>query len=71
MEAMQQQQSYSDMPEDLEDELMTERDDTAAHHTFTKERQPRAMLELSHHQRNQPSQPDHAPSHPQPSEDHG
>ena len=39
--------------------------DTITRHTFTKERQPRAMPELSHYQPNQPSQQDHAPSYSQ------
>ena len=38
------------MPEDLGDEGMTEGVDTIACHTSTKERQPQAMSELSHHQ---------------------
>ena len=53
------------MPEDLGDEGMAEGVDTIARHTFTKERQPRAMSELSYQQPNQPSQQDHAPSYPQ------
>ena len=60
-----------DMPEDLGDEGMAEGVDTIAHHTFTKERQPQAMSELSYHQPNQPSQQDHAPSCPQPTQGQG
>ena len=41
---------------------MAEGVDTIVRHTFTKERQPQAMSELSYHQPNQPSQQDHAPS---------
>ena len=44
---------------------MAEGLDTITHHTFTKERQPQAMSELSYHQPNQPSQQDHALSYPQ------
>ena len=39
--------------------------DKIAHHTFTKERQPQAMTEISCHQPDQPSEEDHAPSYPQ------
>ena len=59
------------MPEDLRDEEMAEGMDTIAHHTFTKERQPRAMLELLYHQPNQPFQQDHVSSHPQPIQGQG
>ena len=37
--------------------------DTIVRHTFTKERQPNAMSELSDHQPNQPFQQDNAPSY--------
>ena len=37
--------------------------DTVARHTFTNERQFKAMSELSYHQPNQPFQQDHAPSY--------
>ena len=37
------------MPEDLGDEGMVKGVDTIAYHTFTKERQPQAMSELSYH----------------------
>ena len=53
------------MPKDLGDEEMVEGVDTLTCHTFTKERQPQAMSELSYHQPNQPSQQDHARSYPQ------
>ena len=49
------------MPEDLGDEGMATGMVTITHHTFTKERQPQAMSELSCHQPNQPSQQDRAP----------
>ena len=39
--------------------------DTITRHTFTKERQPHAVSELSNHQPDQPSEEDHAPSYPQ------
>ena len=52
------------MPEDLGDERMAEETDPVARHTFTKERQPQPMSELSYHQPNQPSQQDQAPSYP-------
>ena len=44
------------MQEDLGDEGMADGVDTIACHTFTTERQPQAMSELSYHQPNQPSQ---------------
>ena len=59
------------MQEDLEDEAVTEGVNTIARHTLTKERQPQAMSELSYHQLNQPSQQDHAPSYPQPTQNQG
>ena len=37
-------------PEDLGNKGIAERVDTIAHHTFTKERQPQKMSELSYHQ---------------------
>ena len=52
------------MPEYLRDEGMAEGVDTIGDHTFTKERQPQAVSELSYHQPNQPSQQDHAASYP-------
>ena len=58
MEVRQQQ--------DLGDEGTAEGVDTIARHTFTNERKPQAMSELSYHQSNQSSQQDHAPSCPQP-----
>ena len=61
----------SDMPGDLGDEGMAEEVDTVTRDTFTKERQPKAMTELSYHQPNQSSQQDHAPSYPTPSQDQG
>ena len=36
--------------------------------SLVKERQPQAMSEPSHHQPNQPSQRDHAPNYPQPTQ---
>ena len=52
------------MPEDMGDEGMVEGVDTIARHiTFTIERLPQAVEELSYHQPNQPSQQDHAPSY--------
>ena len=59
------------MPEDPGDEGMVKRVETIVYHAFTKERQSQAMSELSYHQSNQPSQRDHAPSHPQPTEGQG
>ena len=56
------------MREDVGDEGMAEGVDTVARHTFTKERQPQAMLKLLYHQPNQPSQQDHAQSYPQPTQ---
>ena len=47
--------SDSDVLEDLRDKGMAEGVDTIARHTFTKEKQPQAALELSYHQPNQPS----------------
>ena len=41
------------MPEHLGDEGMAERVDTFARHTFTKDRQPQVISELSYHQPNQ------------------
>ena len=46
------------MPEDQGDEGMAKGVDTIARHTFTKERQPQAMSELSYHQPTQLSSPD-------------
>ena len=40
------------MPEDMKDEEIAEGVDTIARLTFSKERQPQAMLELSYHQPN-------------------
>ena len=57
------------MPEDLGDERMAEGVDTIARHTFTNERKPQAMSELSYHQSNQSSQQDHAPSYAQATQD--
>ena len=51
------------MQKDLGDKGKAEGVDTIACHTFTKERQPRAMYEQSYNQPNQPSQQDHAPSY--------
>ena len=48
------------MPEDLGDEGVTKGVGTIAPQTFTKERKPQSMSELSHHRPNQPSQQDHA-----------
>ena len=56
----------SNMPEDRGDKGMAEGVDTMVRHTFTKQRHPRATLELSYDQPNQPSQQDHALSYPQP-----
>ena len=53
------------MQQDLGDERMAEGVDTIVHHTFTKERQPQVVSELSYHQPDQPSQQDHALSYPQ------
>ena len=50
---------------------MAEGVNTIARHTFTKEKQPQARSELSHHQLNQPSKQDHAPSYPQPTHGQG
>ena len=50
------------MPEDMGDEGMAGVD-TIVCHTFTNERQFKAMSELSYHQPNQPFQQDHAPSY--------
>ena len=47
---------------------MVEEVNTVACRTFTKERQPEAVSELSYHQPNQPPQNDHAPSYPQPTQ---
>ena len=44
--------SCSDMPEYLEDVGVAEGLDTIVRHTFTKERQPNAMSELSYHRLN-------------------
>ena len=55
----------NDVPDDLGDKEMVEEVDTIAHHTFTKERQCQAVLELSYHQPNQPIQQDHALSYSQ------
>ena len=63
MEARQQQHPDNDMQEHLGDEEMAEGVDTIACHTFTKERQPQAMTEISCHQPDQPSEEDHAPSY--------
>ena len=41
---------FKNMPENLEDEGMAEGPDAIVRHTFTKERQPQAMSELSYHQ---------------------
>ena len=49
------------MQEDLGDEGMAEGVDTIARHTFTKERQPQAMLQLSYHQPNRLSQQNNYP----------
>ena len=56
----------SDMPEDLADEGIADGVNAIARHTFTKERKPQAMSELSYHQPNQSSQQNYAPSYPQP-----
>ena len=47
---------------------MAEGMDRIAQHTFTKEKQPQAMSELSNHQ---PSPQDHATSYPQPTRAQG
>ena len=57
----------SDMS-DLGDKGMAEGMDTITRHTFTKERQPQAVSDLSYHQPNQPSWQDHALSYPQPTQ---
>ena len=59
------------MQEDLGEEGMAKGMDMITHHTFNKERQPQAMSELLYHQPNQPSQQDHAPSYPQPTQGRG
>ena len=64
MEARQQQHSDSDK-QDLGVEEMAEGVDTIARHTFTKEKQPQVMSELSYHKS---PQQDHAPSYPQPTQ---
>ena len=61
----------SDMPDDLGDEEVAEGLGTLIHRTFTEEKQPQAVSELSYHQPNQPSQQDHAPSYPKPTQDQG
>ena len=59
------------MPDDMGDEGMAEGVITIACHTFTKERQPKTMSELLYHQPNQPSEQDHAPSYPKPTQGQG
>ena len=49
---------------DLGDEVMAKGVDIIAHYTFTEEKQPKAVSNLSCHQPNQPFQEDHAPSYP-------
>ena len=51
---------------------MAEGVNTIARHTFTEDRQPQTMSELSNHDEpNEPSQQDHAPSYPQPTHGQG
>ena len=59
------------MPEDLGYEGMGERVDTITHLTLTKDKQPQAMSELSHHQATQSFKLDHALPCPQPTQDQG
>ena len=61
----------SNVTEDLGDEGTAEGVGILAHHTFTKEGQPKATSELSYRQLNQPSEQDHAPSFAQPTQGKG
>ena len=56
---------------DLGDKGMAERVDTICLSHLTKERHIKAMSELPYNQPDQPSQQDHAPSHPQPTQGQG
>ena len=64
-------ETSADLPEDLGDEGIVEAVDKIARHTFTRERQPQAMSELSYDQPNQSFQQDHAPTYPQPTQSQG
>ena len=68
---MEAKQEHSDIPDDLGEEGMAERVDMIARHTFIKESQPQAMTGLSCHQPSQPSQQDHGPNHPHPTQGQG